>query len=276
MFDFDSLRTTVKNASDMISGPNDDTIEFVCDEEDYGVIPEPIPANKVLPDWYRNLKPRMGDGGLNSSTVKRCMPFLDALSMGWIIPLAAEVEMHSNNSGESVNYQWNFDKELISNHSPDQIGGEENPMSPMPVLKFHNYWAMKVPDGYSVLFTAPLNRYEPRFQVFSGVVDCDNYFNYVNFPFVWTQPDYSDVLDAGTPLVQVIPLKRDTMLSDAVTRSMTVEEAKELDKTKASLSSRESLYRNERWQAKRGSRMVKQEGDCGKKSGGCPFHFGKK
>ncbi|WP_217468210.1 hypothetical protein [Haloterrigena gelatinilytica] len=260
MFDLNDTVERVKDAASLKTlktDEEDSIIEFATEPELYGVIPEPIPANKVLPEWYRHLEGRMGEG-LNQSTVKRCAPFLDALSMGWIIPLAGEVEFNAQ-SEEFVNYEWGFDRELVSNHSPDQVGGEEFPLAPFPIIKFHNFWAINVPDGYSVLFTKPLNRVENRFQVFSGVVDCDSYYNYVNFPCVWSAPEFSGVIPAGTPLIQAIPFKRDGIISDAVVKEMDDEEQAEIQKTKTILSGRESAYRNEMWQHKRGSRNLPPE-----------------
>ena len=66
-------------------------IEFLCRPEDLGVIAEPIPAKTALPSWLRKL-PGVDRTNLtatnNGLTVKRCMPFLDAMTTGWLIPLA--------------------------------------------------------------------------------------------------------------------------------------------------------------------------------------------
>lgn len=235
----------------------DDTIEFVTEKELYGAIPEPIPASKVLPDWYKQLGQRTTENDkreLQSATVKRCMPFLDAMTMGWILPLAAEVQFDAEDG--YVQYTWGFDEDVVSSHNMNQVGGDMFPENDWPILKFHNFWCINVPDGYSLLVTNPLNRIEPRFQTFSGVVDADHYFNYINAPFMWTGGEYHGVMDAGTPIVQVIPFKRDAMLSDGVVREMTEDEHLEQRRTQTRLNSQESMYRDERWQAKRGSRNV--------------------
>ena len=56
------------------------------------MIAEPIPAKSCLPVWFKNL-PAVANEDLsvknNALTIKRCMPFIDALTTGWIIPLAA-------------------------------------------------------------------------------------------------------------------------------------------------------------------------------------------
>ena len=66
------------------------SISFLCDPDDLGVIAEPFQAKAHLPDWFRKLpavdKAELGVGA-NGQTVKRCMPFLDAMTLGWIIPL---------------------------------------------------------------------------------------------------------------------------------------------------------------------------------------------
>jgi hypothetical protein len=67
-------------------------ISFVCAPEDKGVIAEPVPAKTSLPDWFRRL-PAIDGANVsatnNGLTVKRCMPFLDAMTLGFILPLAA-------------------------------------------------------------------------------------------------------------------------------------------------------------------------------------------
>ena len=242
-----------------------DHIEFVCKEEDYGVIPEPKPANKVLPDWYKKLEGKLGKG-LGQSTVKRCMPFLDAMTSGWILPLAAETEVKYEPERGEAEFSWEFSKSTISSHAPAQIGGEDHPHAGKGILKFHNYWGVKVPDGYSVLFLPPMNRVEPLFEVFSGMVDCDNYFNFINFPFIWTGGQYHDILDRGHPLIQAIPIKRDAMIGDAEVRAMTKDENKALNKTKGRLGTEESLYRDHQWEEKPASRNIptSEEDDGGR------------
>ena len=60
------------------------------------MIAEPVPARSELPEWFRQL-PGVDRDHLSATndrlTVKRCLPFLDALSTGWIIPLAATVRL---------------------------------------------------------------------------------------------------------------------------------------------------------------------------------------
>jgi hypothetical protein len=185
-------------------------IEFLCAAEDHGVIAEPQPAKAVLPEWFRRL-PAIDQQVLsatnNGLTVKRCMPFLDALSTGWILPLAATVRLEIRNGGAEVDAGWEFDKTMVSNHGSHQIAG--HPIAGRPPMKFHNYWTIRTPPGWSCLFVQPLNRHGLPVEIIAGVVDTDAYASLINFPFIATGEDGCHVLEKGTPLVQVLPFRRD-------------------------------------------------------------------
>lgn len=221
-------------------------IEFLCHEEDIGIIPAPYPANKLMPNWYKALPGKIGNKGLESSTIKRCNPFLDSMSIGWIIPLAADIEFVTNDDAGGVNYKWSFYKTMIENHNVDQISTAKcpHPGTPKPPMKFINHWAIRVPKDYSVLFVPPLNRADPRFTCMSGMVDCDNYFEFVNFPFLFNTPNYSGLLEAGTPLIQAIPIKRSTLIKKSSTKKMSEKDLQTLDKTRRKRKSHESYYRD--------------------------------
>ena len=62
--------------------PKQSVIEFRCREEDWDVIPKPYPARKLMPNWYKDLVPKL-DSRADSSTIKRCAPFLDAMIVGF-------------------------------------------------------------------------------------------------------------------------------------------------------------------------------------------------
>lgn len=186
-------------------------IRFLCEKEDEGVIAPPVPAKTYLPDWFRRLPPvdpdRIAptDTGL---TVKRCMPFLDAMTTGWIIPLAATVRVEIRDGGRDVVCGWDFDRTLVSNHAPHQVAG--NPKGSRPPHKFHNFWTIVTPPGWSTLFVDPLNRPNGIFEVVAGIVDTDTYRAPVHFPFFATGDDGLHVIEKGSPLIQAIPFRRDS------------------------------------------------------------------
>ncbi|NRP72287.1 hypothetical protein ILFOPFJJ_03184 [Ensifer psoraleae] len=210
-------------------------IRFLCRPEDNGVIAAPLPAKSVLPDWFRKL-PAVDQTHLsttnNGLTVKRCMPFLDAMTTGWILPLAATVRLEIKDGGRSVEAGWEFDRVMVSNHGAHQVAG--NPREPSPPCKFHNYWSIRTPPGWSCLFLPPLNRAGQPFECVAGVVDTDTYASHIHFPFFATAPDGLYAIEKGTPLVQVIPFRRADAAVTADIRAETRNEAME----------RETIHRN--------------------------------
>ena len=219
-------------------------IEFLCRPEDKGVIAEPVPARTVLPEWFKRL-PGLDREELSATnsglTVKRCVPFLDALTIGWILPLAAAVRLEITEGGQKVTAGWEFDREMVSNHGPRQTAGF--PYEPRPPMKFHNPWTIRTPNGWSCLFVPPLNRPNGVVEVFSGVVHTDWYASPVNFPFVAIAEDGVHSLPKGMPLVQVIPFARDDV--EGTIRAGSEQEAAESERIHRSILAGEGWYRRE-------------------------------
>jgi hypothetical protein len=201
-------------------------IEFLCSSEDEGVLAKPVPAKEVMPDWFKRL-PAVDKAHLSPTnhglTVKRCMPFTDALTTGWILPLAATVRLEIVDGGRTVNAGWDFDRVMVSNHNSHQVAG--NPREPRPPSKFHNYWTIRTPRDWSCLFVPPLNRPNPVVEVVAGIVDTDSYVSLIHFPFFAIGADGIHTLEKGTPLVQIIPFQRASTALPGVIKAETPADA---------------------------------------------------
>jgi hypothetical protein len=177
----------------------------------------PVPASKITPDWYKNLESytdgdkRPNGKGTTTATAKRCMPIFDAMTGGYIISTHADlfISQKLDGNGKALPfYEWanfgaiTFHPKIQLPEHPDASGYEfEYP-------KWNNAWSIKTPPGYSCLFISPLHRETPII-VFPGVVDTDTYSAPVNFPFVLRDPKMDGLIPAGTPIMQVIPFKRE-------------------------------------------------------------------
>jgi hypothetical protein len=84
----------------------------------------------------------------------------------------------------------------------------------------------------------------------SGFVDCDGYFEYINFPFIFNQPNYTGIIAAGTPMVQAIPIKRDGLLKKSRIRPFTKDDHQEIETTRKRRKVHESIYRDFIWSRK--------------------------
>lgn len=200
-------------------------IRFTCAPEDLGVIAPPVPARSYMPDWFRKLPPVTEEVACETNsglTVKRCMPFLDAMTTGWIIPLPATVRLDVAEKGTKLTAGWDFDRPLVSFHGAHQVAG--HPQTPRPPAKFHNFWTIATPPGWSCLFVSPLNRPNGTFEVVAGVVDTDTYASTIHFPFFCTAEDGLYEIEKGSPLIQVIPFRRDSAMIKAEIRAATPRE----------------------------------------------------
>jgi hypothetical protein len=176
-------------------------------------ITKPKPSSHVIPDWYKQTESyRGGTKGLTerlntNGTIKKCMPVFDAMTAGYILSTAADIFVKQEN-GKPVFYWSNHN--MIEFHEFSQGGlhpSIQDQDGDLP--KFINHWAIKTPKGYSTLFVAPFHRKE-IFAIFPGVVDTDEFNTPVNFPFMLKDLTFEGVIPAGTPIVQVIPFKRES------------------------------------------------------------------
>jgi hypothetical protein len=103
-------------------------------------------------------------------------------------------------------------------------------MNNHPYPKFINPWAIKTPKGYSSLFIPPVHGSNKYFQILEGIVDTDKYDNPVNFPFVLKDVNFEGLIPAGTPVAQIIPIKRSSW-------KIEFGDKKDIDNTYATLKS---------------------------------------
>jgi hypothetical protein len=193
------------------------TLKFRCPAELDGRIPPPIPANLGVPDWLKAMPPQAFNA-INSreeDTIKRCPPFIDAMTSGFLIPLSCDLRVengeitwdHELPPGGALEYP----RSPVGFHDASQVVGTPLFADDRFIIKFHNLWTIEAPEGYSVLFTHPLNRFDLPFTTLTGRVDCDRYADaWVHFAAHWHDMEFSGVLSKGTPIAQCIPIRRES------------------------------------------------------------------
>ena len=182
-------------------------IKFYSERTDLDLI-KPLPASRFTPEWFRKMPGVIG----GVETVKKCVPVLDALTSGYIICLSVDAIWDSKNQ----NFVSQSEDEVNSDHdaSQTQYVHIDKSFNPQP-HKWINHWYIKTPKGYSTLFIHPLNREDLPFKSFTGIVDTDKHPLPVNFPFVLKE-GFEGVIPAGTPIIQIIPFKRDEWDSSVI------------------------------------------------------------
>jgi hypothetical protein len=159
----------------------------------------PKPASRIVPEWFRKFE-GVVDG---QETIKKCVPFLDAMTTGYVITLASDIYVDKNGIQDLSKHK------VVTNHLIEQIGEMKVPYEFIRTpFKWMNFFLAKTPRGYSTMFVHPLNRPDLPFYTLSGVVDTDKFPLEVNFPF-FLRKDFVGIIPAGTPIAQAIPFKRE-------------------------------------------------------------------
>lgn len=182
-------------------------------------IPKIVPAKETFPKWFKDI-PKYYDGSDNLSVlesgsnigIKGCYPFIDSLTSGYVIKLHCDVLVEKGSTGNSVN--WTHDIPPIAGRSISLVGGIPSP-SGFSSFEFawELYYRLKLPKGYSALFVHPLNRMDLPFISTSGIVDADGGMANGSIPFCLDK-NFEGIIPEGTPIVQIIPFKRDEWKAD--------------------------------------------------------------
>jgi hypothetical protein len=177
-----------------------------------------IPAKKTIPEWYRKipsyLKPRPGikDFGRDISTVKKCIPFYEGLTLGYMLTLPFDIFIESNKEFVRVDWHVKTDGSVEIEH-PERIPGffipEEYCES---LIRINLFPSIKTPKGNSILVTHPINRTDLPFYTLGAVMDSD-YEGMSLGLTILIKKDFNGILEKGTPIAQVIPFQRDDWFS---------------------------------------------------------------
>lgn len=175
----------------------------------------PSPAIKNIPDWYKKTTSFVDDGkikinrGVPNLTIKKCIPFFDAMTTGYILFTHMDVYAYFDERGSHFSSPQNDNAVgVLDFHPNDQAKNYPN-NNMMNYPKWINPWSITTPRGYSTLFVPPMHNPNGFFNIISGIVDTDTYHNPVNLPFILNNPTFEGIIPAGTPICQVIPFKRD-------------------------------------------------------------------
>lgn len=184
------------------------------------VVPVPKPSKVYTPDWYKNIKvpsknlPTFNNGGVQTNTnLKMCSPFLDTFLTGYIQETHTDIFISVN---ENLNGSLNVDVSFPV--GPEQLSWRQEPTLLKVTSEYYpieftwiQHWIPIAPKGYSVLHTHPLNRVDLPFYSLNAVVDSDVFNHYPSgaYPFFLKKEFSSVLIPAGTPMFQMIPIKRE-------------------------------------------------------------------
>ena len=188
----------------------------------YEVALKPFPASQGLPEWWRDMAPYhrsaespdgkklIVEGYESNATFKKCAPMLDSLTAGYIIPLWSDVQVRQINGEARVT--WRVTPHVFEPHGAPSESVPPPPGYTNQVMKFKNTWIPRTPKGYSVLVTQPFGYNNTPFYAIPAIIDSDTSSLEI-VPPMWIREGFEGIVEKGTPMVQIIPFKRDSWTS---------------------------------------------------------------
>lgn len=166
-------------------------------------------AKDFVPEWYRKGERFVGKTPTflpnNNSTIKTCVPFLDAMTSGYIIPLAVDILVEERDNKPFFSWRTD-DRPYLTVREPRLLQGLPIPDGFEDLYPtWETQLSLEWPVGYSALITHPLNHYDLPFLTLSGVVDSYKMPG-GSLPF-FLKKGFTGMIPQGTPIAQVFPFK---------------------------------------------------------------------
>lgn len=191
---------------------------------DFDCYMQPFPASQAIPNWLKEMTPyeKSADNPdgkklivrdtLSNASAKKCTPMLDAITSGYIIPLTCDVQVTQVPDGVPL-ITWRSKLPIFDIHGPSAHKIGAPPGYTPYVFKYSNTWIPQTPPGYSVLVTAPFGHRGLPFHAVPAIIDSDKSTLEVLFP-VWVKEGFEGIVEAGTPIAQITPFKRNNWKSE--------------------------------------------------------------
>lgn len=195
---------------------------FSKDAESFA--PAPVPALKTVPSWYK-IQPGSYDDSVHyamgsaPSTIKRCMPIFDAMTAGYNILTPCDIYVDARDPEKLIysvpNALGEIRSKIFASHAPEQYSYYpiDSSRYHKHLLRIHPLWVATTEKGYSCLMTQPIHQDASPIVAFSGIIDTDSFMSDGHMSFL-VEKGFNGIIKQGTPLIQVIPFKREAWESE--------------------------------------------------------------
>jgi hypothetical protein len=215
--------------------------------------PMPVSGSKMVPEWYSKSERFLGDvkkpviKNLSfNAGVKTCVPFLDGITAGYMMTTWTDIQVTPIDDTTSE-MNW------LSLPDPIKVRPKElGELIPRPAGHCEDHftwvtqWGVELPKGYSLFVTHPANRFDLPFTTLSGLMDADKSFSSGNLPF-FLRANWEGIIPAGTPFAQLIPVKRESWVSEKGSKEDT---KKAVQASYNSTAVTSGLYKKKLWTKK--------------------------
>jgi hypothetical protein len=182
----------------------------------------PHSAKGEVADYWKNLPLGHGIGDaekFKSKTadranvhlgLKHCMPYFDAMTFGYHFRLHTDVYVLRKADG-LPEITWDHDLHPVSVRHTFEMPTPHGHYDAHYSWQMH--WGIKSPDSYGLMMMHPINRYDLPFTTVAGYMDADVYPMPGNVSF-HIKNNFEGVIPKGTPIMSLIPIKRESWVSE--------------------------------------------------------------
>jgi len=177
----------------------------------------PYPAKKHIPEYWKKIpryhgkddekkvKEKTAVRGNLFLGLKHCMPYFDSMSAGWHFPLHTDVYVLRDSSG-LPQVSWNHNQHPVAPRSTVEMPTPHGHYNMH--FSWQMYWGIETPPGWQLLLSHPINHYDLPFTTHAGLMDTDVYPLPGNVSF-HIKDNFEGVIRAGTPIMSLLPIKRE-------------------------------------------------------------------
>jgi hypothetical protein len=174
-------------------------------------------ATKLPMAWRKKLNKYIKENDFNLQNTSLCSGIHDLLNMSHVVTSVTDISIRTNGDGQ--NFKWEIPTpaiskmvgyDAVSHFEGWQYGDHiELPVNTLKtIVKIQTGWKVRLPKDY-VLMLSPLTyNEENRFTAFSGILD-PTISNELNVPLFWHILDGQTIIEAGTPLALLTPIKQE-------------------------------------------------------------------
>jgi hypothetical protein len=184
----------------------------------------PKPIIKLMPDWFRKADRYAKDQNNNFiigpdkgkiPTWKACPALFDIMSTGYSLNTPCDIEFFKDFNGKidakvsNLKYLSFIQKRVPMPQFVHPEGYYQEHFA------WFGEWQVRLPKGYSAIYSTPFNRYDLPFLSTSGIIDADKVYQPGSYPF-FVKDGFTGIVPAGTPFIQIIPFKRENWISEII------------------------------------------------------------
>jgi hypothetical protein len=174
------------------------------------------PIKNIKMDWAKNAK-NMFSNVAGETATHLCSGIRSICSNGWVVKSWCDFELTTN--GDGFSFQALLPHERVKHihycepltYFPAEQAGNIIPVlngTMRSMVKVNTPWMFSAPKGWGLLFIPLQYHGETRFSSSIGILD-PRVNNEINPVLFWHSNNSKEIVKAGTPLCQIVPIQLD-------------------------------------------------------------------